>query len=157
PAVEDTVFGALAKDPTQRFVTVEDFASALEEACFATQLLPISPPIKADSSEHDVQSGTFLVQQPTPSTLSPVAPAQIISQLPLPVSVVSTSAPPDQSYLELWEAHLRPLEQAGLLTVWSDHNISPGASRQQQIDQHLDQADLIVLLVSADFFSSDDC
>jgi hypothetical protein len=39
PAVEDAVFGALAKDPEQRFATVQDFAMVLEEACFATQPL----------------------------------------------------------------------------------------------------------------------
>ncbi|MBV9230732.1 MAG: protein kinase, partial [Chloroflexi bacterium] len=39
PAVEDAVFGALAKDPTQRFPTVQDFATVLEEACLATQPL----------------------------------------------------------------------------------------------------------------------
>jgi serine/threonine protein kinase len=37
PVVEDAIFGTLAKDPAQRFPTVQDFASVLEEACFATQ------------------------------------------------------------------------------------------------------------------------
>jgi serine/threonine protein kinase len=39
PAVEDAVFGALAKDPGQRFESVTDFATVLEEAFFATQPL----------------------------------------------------------------------------------------------------------------------
>lgn len=38
-AVEDTVFGALAKNPLQRFANILDFASVLEEACQATQSL----------------------------------------------------------------------------------------------------------------------
>ena len=43
-AVEDAVFGALAKDPRDRFATTQDFAMVLEEACFATlpQLFSIS-------------------------------------------------------------------------------------------------------------------
>jgi predicted ATPase/tRNA A-37 threonylcarbamoyl transferase component Bud32 len=36
-AVEDAVFGALAKDPTARFVDVQDFATVLGEVCLATQ------------------------------------------------------------------------------------------------------------------------
>ena len=36
-AAEEAVFKALAKDPVQRFASVTDFASALEEASFATQ------------------------------------------------------------------------------------------------------------------------
>src|SRR6266516_5680026 len=37
PAVEDAIFGALAKDPRHRFVTVQDFTTVLEEAFLATQ------------------------------------------------------------------------------------------------------------------------
>jgi len=36
-AVEEAVFKALAKDPAHRFASVTDFASALEQACDATQ------------------------------------------------------------------------------------------------------------------------
>ena len=39
PAVEDTVRGALAKEPSHRFLSVQDFATVLEEACFGTHLL----------------------------------------------------------------------------------------------------------------------
>ncbi|HZO72381.1 MAG TPA: serine/threonine-protein kinase [Ktedonobacteraceae bacterium] len=38
-AVEDVIFTSLAKDPRQRFASVEDFAAALEKAC---QDLPLS-------------------------------------------------------------------------------------------------------------------
>jgi serine/threonine protein kinase/energy-coupling factor transporter ATP-binding protein EcfA2 len=44
-AVDDAVFGALAKDPARRFPTLQEFAAVLEEACFATQLLPVPRPI----------------------------------------------------------------------------------------------------------------
>ncbi|MFL5625105.1 MAG: protein kinase domain-containing protein [Ktedonobacteraceae bacterium] len=40
--VEDAVLGALAKDPQQRFSSVQDFATVLEQACLATQPL-VSP------------------------------------------------------------------------------------------------------------------
>jgi serine/threonine protein kinase len=169
PPVEDAVFGALAKDPQQRFATVQDFAFVLEEACFSTQPLPLHPSIEVGSSEHrpqpimspvpatSKQHHMRSLQQPTSSTSSPVTPEQILSQRPFPLAVVSIAAPADLSYLEQWEAQLRPLAQAGILTVWSDRHILPGMPRQQQIYEHLEQANLIILLVSADFFSSDDC
>src|SRR5579884_3794418 len=100
PAVEDTVFGALAKDPAQRFTTVQDFASAFEEACFATQ--PLTPTISTESTRQELDDPT----QPLPvinvsfsrSTMRPtVLPVsssadqqQIVAKQP------STSVPPLQ-------------------------------------------------------------
>jgi serine/threonine protein kinase/DNA polymerase III delta prime subunit len=168
PAIEDTVFGALAKDPARRFSTVQDFANALEEACFATQILPNSPPIKA-TVHHTMLSDTLPIPvvsaQHAPASLQesfPLMPhiaghAQTVLKQHFPVSVMCVCAPADWSYLEQWEAHLRPLEQAGFLIEWSERHLLAGANRQQQINKHLDQADLIVLLLSADFFASEDC
>ncbi len=74
-----------------------------------------------------------------------------------PPIIFSACAPSDQSWLWRWEAHLRPLSQAGLLSTWSEHHLPPGVERLQQLQDHLDQADLIVLLLSADFFTDDHC
>ncbi len=62
PAVEDAVFGALAKDPGQRFGSVTDFAQVLAEAFFATQPLQL----RGDSPD---QASLLL----THSTSSPAA------------------------------------------------------------------------------------
>lgn len=59
--------------------------------------------------------------------------------------------------LERWEAHLHPLEQGGSVSVWSVRHLQPGAHRLKLLQDHLDQADLIVLLLSADFFSDNEC
>ncbi len=53
PAVEDAIFGALAKDPRHRFVTVQDFTTVLEEAFLATQ-----PFLLSVSTKHEVQEVT---------------------------------------------------------------------------------------------------
>lgn len=74
-----------------------------------------------------------------------------------PLSMVCVCAPSDRSHLEQWESHLHPLEQAGLLTIWSELHLVAGAQIGQQISEHLEQADLLVLLLSADFFAADDC
>ncbi len=180
PAVEDAVFGALAKEPAQRFPSIQEFAAVLEEACLSTQTLSVTlpsikiplvhqvppPPIKMTSAPHTtpppikISSGqnASQPQQPAWSTPPPATTqSQIAAKQPRPIPVMCICAPSDQSYLKQWEAQLRPLEQAGYITVWSDHQVLAGSPRQQQIDEHLNHAQLIILLLSADFFSSNDC
>lgn len=203
-AVDDAIFGALAKDPEQRFPTVLDFVTVLEEACFSTQVLSASPPIKMSSEQkvpppqsQSPPEAEIPAPQPKASperkaplpqskvppepdavlpqrkaspmhhappsqqpgwTIVPAAPqGQAILKQAQPVSVMCICARPDQPYLKRWEAHLRPLEHARYLTMWSEYNISAGSPLQPQIDAHMDQADLIILLLSADFFSSAEC
>jgi serine/threonine protein kinase/GTPase SAR1 family protein len=164
PAVEDAIFGALAKDPAQRFTTIQDFAATLEEACFATQPLSLSGSSESTPQELDDPTLPLSVVN-APNSLPAVQPVpplaelhQFVAQQPTsPVSVICVCAPADRALLEHWEAHLRPLEQAGTLTAWSESHLLAGSPRQQQIDAHLEQADFVVLLLSADFFSSDEC
>jgi hypothetical protein len=58
--------------------------------------------------------------------------------------------------LEL-DKHLSLLKRAGLLDVWTDHKIMPGSAFSVEIDQALQQAELVLLLVSASFLASDFC
>src|SRR5205085_2040854 len=60
-AVEEAVFKALAKDPAQRFASVTDFASALEQACDATQPLTLPGLPKQRTPEPTVFSSTLFV------------------------------------------------------------------------------------------------
>jgi hypothetical protein len=74
-----------------------------------------------------------------------------------PTAIVSVCAPSDIQGLERWEAHLHPLEQAGIISVWSVRHLQAGVDRLTLMRSHLDQADLIVLLLSADFFTDGEC
>jgi hypothetical protein len=74
-----------------------------------------------------------------------------------PVSLFCVAAPADAASLAQWETHLLPLKQAGLLTFWSEQQLQAGANRMKQLSAYLDQADCILLLMSADFFASDEC
>lgn len=53
--------------------------------------------------------------------------------------------------------HLKPLERDGLINVdvWSDEKIKAGDKWQEKIMQAIEEANIAVLLVSADFFASD--
>jgi formylglycine-generating enzyme required for sulfatase activity len=53
--------------------------------------------------------------------------------------------------------HLKPLLQEGIITAWHDREIPPGAEWQNEIDRHLESAQIILLLISADFLASDYC
>ncbi|WP_437330328.1 toll/interleukin-1 receptor domain-containing protein [Sorangium sp. So ce381] len=55
------------------------------------------------------------------------------------------------------EIHLALLEREGLLQSWHDRRIAAGDARASQIDKNLGEAEVILLLVSADFLASDYC
>jgi internalin A len=55
------------------------------------------------------------------------------------------------------ETHLKLLQRQGLISTWYDRKIAPGAEWAGQIDRNLEAADVILLLVSADFIASDYC
>jgi len=74
-----------------------------------------------------------------------------------PTVIFSACAPSDIPYLEQWEAHLHLLELAGILSVWSARHLQPGIDRLKLLHDHLDHADFIVLLLSADFFTDQEC
>ena len=53
--------------------------------------------------------------------------------------------------------HLGILKRLGVIRDWHDRKITAGTEWKGQIDQHLDSAGVILLLVSADFIASDYC
>ena len=55
------------------------------------------------------------------------------------------------------ETHLKLLSRKGALQLWTDRRITAGGEWKDQIDENLERADLILLLVSADFMNSDYC
>ena len=50
-----------------------------------------------------------------------------------------------------------PLQWQGLITIWSDTNINAGTEWEEEINKHLNTADVILLLVSSDFMASEYC
>ncbi len=74
-----------------------------------------------------------------------------------PALIFSVAAPEDAAWLVQWERHLLLLQRAGYLRLWSERLILPGENRLQQMSRQLDQANLIVFLLSSDFFASEEC
>src|SRR6266700_4825650 len=63
----------------------------------------------------------------------------------------------DESLRQELERQLRVLQRQGLIDLWHDREISAGAEWEREIDIHLTAADIILLLVSPDFITSDYC
>jgi hypothetical protein len=63
----------------------------------------------------------------------------------------------DQALRTELEKHLSNLKRQNIITSWYDGNIIPGKELEPEIMQHLKHAQIILLLVSADFIASDFC
>ena len=63
----------------------------------------------------------------------------------------------DQAFREELEKHLSTLKRQNIISSWYDGNIAPGSEWESQIVGHLTSAQIILLLISADFIHSDFC
>ncbi len=63
----------------------------------------------------------------------------------------------DKALRDTLDKHLSNLKRRRLVEIWYDRETSPGMEWEHEIDEHLSSADIILLLVSADFLASDYC
>jgi len=76
---------------------------------------------------------------------------------PTPLSVFCCYAHQDEDLRQKLDKHLQRLVQDGLIEIWSDKRIVAGESWPTKISENLEQADIILPLVSADFMASKYC
>ena len=75
----------------------------------------------------------------------------------MPFEVFISYAHEDRAFRQELEKHLANLRRQNVIASWYDGNISPGTEWKPQIIDHLNRAQIILLLVSADFMNSDFC
>ncbi|MDJ0578447.1 toll/interleukin-1 receptor domain-containing protein [Crocosphaera sp.] len=63
----------------------------------------------------------------------------------------------DESLRDELEKHLSTLKRQKVISAWYDRDITAGTEWKGQIDEHLESAQVILLLISADFLASDYC
>ncbi len=63
----------------------------------------------------------------------------------------------DEELRDELATHLKLFERRGLIQGWHDRRITAGTEWKGQIDENLESADVILLLISADFMASDYC
>jgi tetratricopeptide (TPR) repeat protein len=73
------------------------------------------------------------------------------------ISIFLSYAHEDEPLLRQLETHLSLLKRQGLISTWYDRQIAPGTDWAKVIDERLELASIILLLVSPDFLASDYC
>lgn len=73
------------------------------------------------------------------------------------IEVFFSYAHKDEKWRKELEKHLSLLKRQGLISGWNDREIGAGKEWKQEIDRHLKNAHIILLLISPDFMTSDFC
>src|SRR5205085_253405 len=73
------------------------------------------------------------------------------------IEIFYSYAHKDEAMRRKLENHLAALHQQGLIASWHDRMIEAGTEWEQQIDDHLNRAHIILLLISASFLASPYC
>lgn len=73
------------------------------------------------------------------------------------VRVFMSYAHEDEEYKDELDKHLAVQKRAGKIDTWQDRKLIAGSSIHEEIDKELMSADVIILLLSSDFFASDYC
>jgi hypothetical protein len=73
--------------------------------------------------------------------------------IPLKTFIIYSSA--DRKLREALELHIKPLIDNKLIQLWSDREILPGEAWDLTIKNQLLEAEIFLILISADFFNSD--
>jgi len=63
----------------------------------------------------------------------------------------------DEAFKNKLNKHLKMLQRLSVISAWQDRDISAGSEWEQEILGNLEQADIILLLVSDNFLASDYC
>ena len=73
------------------------------------------------------------------------------------VKIFISYAHEDEVFMQQLKIHLRLLQHQGLIEMWYDRDINAGTEWQRHISKELDDAQIILILVSPDFLNSDYC
>ena len=73
------------------------------------------------------------------------------------VEVFFSYAHRDEGLRDELAKHLSILKRQGVIAAWHDRDIDAGREWGKEIDQHLNSAQIILLLISPDFMASDYC
>jgi hypothetical protein len=76
---------------------------------------------------------------------------------PTPLHLFYSYSHKDEAMRDALETHLSLLRREGVIASWHDRRIVAGQEWKGQIDRHLDEADIVLLLISADFLASEYC
>jgi hypothetical protein len=105
---------------------------------------------KTGHDSDDTDRNLAKPKQPGPPTGSLQQPAE-------PPLVFISYSHKDRELLERLQVHLSILRRRGLVRDWHDGEIRPGSEWAKEIQRNLEQAQVILLLISPDFLASAYC
>lgn len=73
------------------------------------------------------------------------------------INVFISYAHEDSHFKDELQNHLKILERKGVIDIWSDRSIQPGSYWSEEIEKHITEANIILLLISSDFLASEYC
>ena len=77
--------------------------------------------------------------------------------MPQPIDLFFSYSHKDELLRDELAAHLKLLERQNVIRGWHDRRIDIGRDWKHAINEHLERAGVVLLLVSADFLASDYC
>lgn len=86
-----------------------------------------------------------------------VAQNQMMIGIELALTLFYSYSHKDETLRDELNKHLKLLQRQGIIDAWYDRDITAGTDWAEAIDTHLNTADIILLLISADFLASDYC
>ncbi len=75
----------------------------------------------------------------------------------MPVKIFFSYSHKDEAFRDKLDVQLSTLKYEGLIETWHDRCITAGSPLDQRINARLEEADIILLLVSPDFLASQYC
>ena len=130
----DTLIAEIEKEQQQVEEDLDKLAAQLGNTSTASATLQAQPSV--------------ITAAPAPSTAPKIAG---------PVEVFYSYSHKDDDLRERLVTHLKLLQRQGVIKGWHDRLISAGTEWEGQINQYLESAQIILLLISADFLASDYC
>ncbi len=107
-----------------------------------------------------------ITQPPKVTPITPGSDLRLLSEPPpFPKNLSPTSAAihifysyvsEDEELKDALEKHLARLRKTGVITDWHPGKITAGLNRAKEIEKHLKAAQIILLLISANYIASDD-
>lgn len=73
------------------------------------------------------------------------------------IEIFISAAIEDEPLFQSLIRHIEVLERQGLISLWHNRKVKAGTNWLQEVESHLQNAQIIILLLSSDFLASDYC